>query len=71
MQKKTRRGLLACIAVGAPLATVGSAMAMTGDGQPQDPVPQGYGACSRCPCRGFEGRGEVCRNCGHNYYSHW
>lgn len=30
----------------------------------------GYGHCYRCPCRGFEGNGQVCTNCGHNYASH-
>ncbi|MGJ5633280.1 hypothetical protein [Nostoc sp. CALU 1950] len=33
----------------------------------------GYGACSAsgCNCKGYEGSGETCENCGHNYSKHW
>jgi len=31
----------------------------------------GYGACYRCPCQAFEGSGDVCSNCGHNYHDHF
>jgi hypothetical protein len=31
----------------------------------------GYGACSRCACKAFDGNGQVCENCGHKYADHW
>lgn len=33
----------------------------------------GYGACSTsgCNCRGYEGSGNTCENCGHSYEKHW
>ncbi len=32
---------------------------------------KGFGRCSRCSCRDFEGSGECCDNCGHNYSDHY
>lgn len=32
---------------------------------------QGFGRCSKCYCKKFEGRGETCRNCGHAYKKHY
>ncbi len=36
-------------------------------------VRQGYGACSKCNCRGYEGSSSTCANsgCGHSYSDHW
>ena len=34
-------------------------------------VRNGYGACSKCNCPGFEGSQDTCGNCGHNYTTHW
>lgn len=31
----------------------------------------GYGRCSKCECRRFEGSGQCCSNCGHNYRAHY
>lgn len=33
----------------------------------------GYGSCSvyGCNCRAYEGSGNTCSNCGHNYYRHY
>jgi hypothetical protein len=33
----------------------------------------GYGACSHsgCNCPAYEGSGDTCGNCGHNYSYHW
>ncbi|MEH1969056.1 hypothetical protein [Nostoc sp.] len=33
----------------------------------------GYGACSAsdCNCKGYEGSGQTCENCGYNYSKHW
>jgi hypothetical protein len=37
------------------------------------PLRCGYGACSKCNCRGFEGNNSTCANsgCGHAYSDHW
>ncbi|UXE62542.1 MAG: hypothetical protein KA717_07215 [Woronichinia naegeliana WA131] len=37
------------------------------------PLRSGYGACSSsgCNCKSYEGRGDTCENCGHNYDRHW
>ncbi len=32
---------------------------------------EGFGRCSKCSCKEFEGRGDVCRNCGHAYKAHY
>lgn len=32
---------------------------------------QGFGRCSKCYCKSFEGRGDTCRNCGHAYRLHY
>lgn len=32
---------------------------------------QGFGRCSKCSCKSFEGRGQTCRNCGHAYKAHY
>lgn len=34
---------------------------------------EGFGRClqSGCYCKGFEGRGQTCRNCGHAYKRHY
>lgn len=32
---------------------------------------EGFGRCSKCNCKSFEGRGETCRNCGHAYKAHY
>lgn len=32
---------------------------------------EGFGRCSKCNCREFEGRGQTCRNCGHAYKAHY
>lgn len=34
---------------------------------------EGFGRClqSGCYCKGFEGRGETCRNCGHAFKKHY
>ncbi len=36
-------------------------------------VRQGYGTCSKCNCRGYEGSSSTCANsgCGHAYGDHW
>jgi len=36
-------------------------------------VRQGYGACSKCNCQGYEGSSSTCANggCGHAYGDHW
>ena len=33
----------------------------------------GYGRCSKCNCRHFEGNSSTCANsgCGHAYYDHY
>lgn len=31
----------------------------------------GFGRCSKCHCKEFEGRGQTCRNCGHAYKAHY
>ena len=31
----------------------------------------GYGRCSKCNCPAYEGNGNICDNCGHNYKAHW
>ena len=35
------------------------------------PMKAGYGACYKCPCKGFEGNGQQCSNCGHSFSDHW
>lgn len=32
---------------------------------------EGFGRCSKCACKEFEGRGDVCGNCGHAYRAHY
>ena len=32
---------------------------------------EGFGRCSKCACKKFEGRGDVCKNCGHAYKKHY
>ena len=32
---------------------------------------EGFGRCSKCNCKEFEGRGQICRNCGHAYKAHY
>lgn len=32
---------------------------------------EGFGRCSKCNCKAFEGRGQTCRNCGHAYKAHY
>lgn len=32
---------------------------------------EGFGRCSKCNCKSFEGRGQTCRNCGHAYKAHY
>lgn len=32
---------------------------------------QGFGRCSKCYCKSFEGRAQTCRNCGHAYKAHY
>lgn len=32
---------------------------------------EGFGRCSKCSCKAFEGRGDVCKNCGHAYKKHY
>lgn len=32
---------------------------------------EGFRRCSKCACREFEGRGHVCKNCGHAYRAHY
>lgn len=32
---------------------------------------EGFGRCSKCNCKEFEGRGQTCRNCGHSYKAHY
>lgn len=32
---------------------------------------EGFGRCSRCNCKAFEGRGQTCGNCGHAYSYHY
>lgn len=32
---------------------------------------EGFGRCSKCACKEFEGRGDVCNNCGHAYRAHY
>ena len=32
---------------------------------------EGFGRCSQCKCPAFEGRGDICKNCGHNYRKHY
>ena len=32
---------------------------------------KGFGACNRCSCQAFEGTGQCCDNCGHNYSDHF
>jgi len=32
---------------------------------------EGFGSCSKCSCKKFEGRGDVCKNCGHAYKNHY
>ncbi len=31
----------------------------------------GYGACATCKCAGFQGNGNICERCGHNFSEHW
>jgi hypothetical protein len=33
----------------------------------------GYGACSKCNCRAYEGNDSTCANrgCGHAFQDHW
>lgn len=31
----------------------------------------GFGRCSKCNCKEFEGRAQTCRNCGHAYRAHY
>lgn len=32
---------------------------------------EGFGRCSKCNCKAFEGRGQTCGNCGHAYKAHY
>lgn len=32
---------------------------------------EGFGRCSKCNCKKFEGRGQTCGNCGHAYRAHY
>lgn len=32
---------------------------------------EGFGRCSKCNCKEFEGRSQTCRNCGHAYNKHY
>jgi hypothetical protein len=35
------------------------------------PLRAGYGRCSQCACQAYQGTGQICANCGHNYSTHW
>ena len=35
------------------------------------PLKAGFGACSKCSCKNFEGNDQQCSNCGHSYGDHW
>ena len=35
------------------------------------PMKAGFGACSKCSCKNFEGNDQQCSNCGHSYGDHW
>lgn len=38
----------------------------------EDKSPRcGYGRCSKCGCRGYEGGGYICENCGHHFDAHY
>ncbi len=41
------------------------------DAQSGSEKHRGYGRCSSCNCRAFEGYGYTCTNCGHNYGRHY
>jgi len=41
------------------------------DAQSGSEQQRGYGRCSSCNCRHYEGSGNTCRNCGHNYWRHY
>ena len=32
---------------------------------------RGYGRCSKCECKRYEGNRDCCGNCGHNYSAHY
>lgn len=34
-------------------------------------IRMGPNNCSECGCPKFEGNGDICDNCGHNYGKHW
>jgi len=67
---KVRLGLAA---IALALTTLFGAAAYAGSGQADSQCPErGYGRCgvSGCYCRGFEGSGNTCYNCGHGYFRH-
>ncbi|HET7230783.1 MAG TPA: hypothetical protein VFJ16_12315 [Longimicrobium sp.] len=39
----------------------------------ETPIRLGYGACSKCNCKQYEGNAGTCgnRGCGHAYEDHW
>jgi len=34
-------------------------------------VHDGFGHCSQCNCPQFQGEGDLCGNCGHNFGDHF
>jgi hypothetical protein len=63
-RKAIKYTVMAGLAVIVPLVTDGTDSSVK-------QAEAGAGRCSLCQCPQYYGNGDVCTNCGHNYYSHW
>jgi hypothetical protein len=52
-------------------ALLGGLTAMVVGGLGAKKAHAGYGRCSKCECRAYEGSTYQCSNCGHQYADHW
>jgi hypothetical protein len=51
-------------------ALLGGVTAMVVGGLGTKKAHAGAGKCWKCECRAFEGTGDLCTNCGHQYADH-
>jgi hypothetical protein len=67
MSRRLGMVLLGLVLFGGPALT----LVLPARGEHQ--AAYGYGRCSKCYCRRFEGNASTCQNsgCGHSYYDHY
>jgi hypothetical protein len=51
-------------------ALLGGITVMAVGGLGAQKAQAGFGPCCKCECRSFEGSGDLCTNCGHQYADH-